>query len=73
MSKLNQNSIDRITMYFKDGRRVEFTDMQEVAISSDFFDFNPSMKITIEMYNAECIEHTKRTSKRYKKNRKGMR
>ena len=71
MGRLNQDSIDSVIIYFKDGRRVEFTDMREITVSSNFFDFDVDTKYYIEMVNARCIEHTKRTSKRYKKNRRG--
>lgn len=71
MGRLNQNSVDSVIIYFKDGRSVEFTDMSEITVSSNYFDFDVDTKYCIEMVNARYIEHTKRTSKRYKKNRRG--
>ena len=73
MGVLNQNSIDRITIYFKDGRRIEFTDMMRVDISSRVSVLEVGNKFDIAIENSTVTEYTKRTSKRYKKNRKGCR
>lgn len=71
---LTQNSIDRITIYFKDGRRIEFTDIHEATLEQERCWGEDGSYSTsnyhINLKNANRIFHIKRMSKRYVKNRK---
>lgn len=72
--KLNQNEIDKVTIYFKNGERVEFTDIFMANVSSEYHpEWGRNADFEIELMNPICTIYTKRTSKRYKKNRKRYR
>ena len=69
---LTRNPIDRITIYFKDGRRIEFTDIQEAILEQErcWDGVDISLDYHINLKNANRTFYIKRTSKRYVKNRK---
>lgn len=72
MGRLNQNEIDKVTIYFKNGERVEFTNILTVNVSMDYHsEWGRNADFDIELMNPICTRYTKRTSKRYKKNRRG--
>lgn len=71
---LNQNEIEKVTIYFKNGERVEFTDILMSSVSMELHtEWGRNADYEIELINPICTRYTKRTSKRYKKNRKGYR
>ena len=71
LNPYNQD-IDRVTIYFKDGRRVEFTDIGRLTFCAEPSDLiMPSFSIELE--RAKMCTYEKRTSKRYVKNRRGWR
>lgn len=70
--RLNQNEIEKVTIYFKNGERVEFTDILTANVSSEYHaEWGRNADFEIELMNPICTRYTKRTSKRYKKNRRG--
>lgn len=72
--RLNQNKIEKVTIYFKNGERVEFTDILTASVSSEYHaEWGRNADYEIELMNPICTRYTKRTSKRYKKNKKGYR
>ena len=71
LNQLNQTDIENVVIYFSDGRRLEFADIMQATISSRCEWGQRGIDFNIELNSAMCIEHTKRTSKRYKKNRRG--
>lgn len=72
--RLNQNEIEKVTIYFKNGERVEFTDILTASVSMEYHaEWGRNADYEIELMNPICTRYTKRTSKRYKKNRKGYR
>lgn len=64
--------IDRVTIYFKDGRRVEFTDICQLSFRTEFSCLGCA-SYSLEMERAKMCTYEKRTSKRYVKNRRGYR
>jgi hypothetical protein len=72
--RLGQNEIEKVTIYFKNGERVEFTDILTANVSCDYHaEWGRNADYEIELMNPIVTRYTKRTSKRYKKNRKGYR
>jgi hypothetical protein len=62
--------LDKCVLYMKDGSRYVFDKMPNVSITKDYSYYITNI-VHIESYNMEY--YPKRTSKRYKKNRKGYR
>ena len=65
-------AVDRVTIYFKDGQRVEFypDEIYGIVNISVNHSIDGRTSYDIELENSNVIRHTKRTSKRYVKNRR---
>jgi len=64
--------LDKCVLYMKDGSRYVFDEVSNLTISREYTDGCYIENIVhIESYNMEY--YPKRTSKRYKKNRRGYR
>jgi hypothetical protein len=64
--------LDKCVLYMKDGSRYVFDKAPCITMSRDYTDgYYIINTVHIESYNMEY--YPKRTSKRYKKNRKGFR
>ena len=64
--------LDKCVLYMKDGSRYVFDEMPNSTVSRDYTDGCYITNIVhIESYHMEY--YPKRTSKRYKKNRRGFR
>ena len=58
--RLNQNEIDKVTIYFKNGEREEFTDILTASVTMEYHaEWGRYADYEIELMNTICTRYTK--------------